>query len=346
MPQHAMILVTGGTGYIGSHTCVALMNAGYHVAILDNLCNSRIAVLNRLARLCPVRPDFVEGEVRDPSVLDSVFARYPISAVVHFAGLKAVGDSVKNPLAYYDNNVNGSVQLLRAMQRANVKTFVFSSTATVYAGPFDEALRESDRLGASQPYGHSKLVVEEILADLQSAEPDWRIACLRYFNPVGAHESGLIGESPLGAPNNLMPYLAQVASGMREFLNVWGNDYATPDGTGVRDYLHVMDLAEAHLAALHHLQTVTSLSTKPLTLNLGTGQGYSVLEVVHAFEQASGQKIARQFAPRRAGDIAQYWADPGLAKQVLGWQAKRGLQEMCADTWRWQLHSAKDGEPS
>lgn len=327
-----MILVTGGTGYIGSHTCVALAEAGHDLLILDNLCNSRADVVSRLETLCGKRPVFVEGDVRDAVVLDQVFDRHPITAVMHFAGLKAVGESVERPLEYYDNNVHGTLQLLGAMRRASVKTLVFSSSATVYGVSSSEPLREDFPRSAVNPYGRSKLIVEDILADLHRAEPDWRIARLRYFNPVGAHESGLIGEDPKGVPNNLMPFVAQVAAGRRAFLSVWGNDYPTADGTGVRDYIHVADLAEGHVAALDYLTRRGGL----LTVNLGTGKGYSVLDMVKAFERASQRAVAFKVGPRRDGDLAQYWADPSLARELLGWKSKRGLDQMCADTWRWQ----------
>lgn len=327
-----MILVTGGTGYIGSHTCVALAQAGHDLLILDNLCNSSAEVVDRLEQLCGKRPGFVEGDVRDRAVLDSVFARYPIKAVMHFAGLKAVGESVERPLEYYDNNVHGTLQLLDAMRRAKLATLVFSSSATVYGDPGSVPIGEDFPRSATNPYGRSKLIIEDILADLHRAEPHWRIARLRYFNPVGAHESGLIGENPRGIPNNLMPFIAQVAAGRREFLNVWGNDYPTPDGTGVRDYIHVADLAEGHVAAIDYLNRRGGL----LTVNLGTGQGYSVLDMVKAFEQASRRAIPYKVGSRRAGDVAQCWADPSLALELLDWKATRGLTEMCADAWRWQ----------
>lgn len=327
-----MILITGGTGYIGSHACVTLAEAGNDLLILDNLCNSRAEVINRLEQLCGRRPEFIEGDVRDSVTLDRIFARYPIAAVMHFAGLKAVGESVEKPLEYYDNNVHGTLQLLAAMRRASVKTLVFSSSATVYGDPASVPILESFPRSATNPYGRSKLIIEDVLADLHRAEPDWRIARLRYFNPVGAHQSGLIGEDPQGVPNNLMPFVAQVAAGRREFLNVWGNDYPTLDGTGVRDYIHVSDLAEGHGAALEYLRRRGGL----LTVNLGTGQGHSVLEMVRAFERASGRAIPYAIGPRRAGDIAQCWADPALAYELLGWKSKRGLDQMCADTWRWQ----------
>lgn len=328
-----MILVTGGTGFIGSHTCVALSQAGHDILILDNLSNSRASVVDRLEKLCAMRPGFVQGDVRDAALLDRVFAEHPIRAVIHFAGLKAVGESVEKPVAYYDNNVRGTLELLAAMGRAGVKSLVFSSSATVYGDPASVPIREDFPRSATNPYGRSKLMIEEILGDLHRAEPDWRIARLRYFNPVGAHESGLIGEEPQGIPNNLMPYIAQVAIGRLEFLKVYGNDYPTPDGTGVRDYIHVMDLADGHVAALNYLGATKGAL---LTVNLGTGRGYSVLEMAAAFERASGRPVPHRFAPRRPGDIAQCYADPGLAQELLGWRAKRGLEAMCADAWRWQ----------
>ncbi|MBK9350104.1 MAG: UDP-glucose 4-epimerase GalE [Sulfuritalea sp.] len=329
-----MILVTGGTGFIGSHACLALAQAGHELLILDNLCNSRADVVDRLQRICGRRPLFVEGDVRDSAVLDEVFDRHRVTAVMHFAGLKAVGESVARPLEYYDNNVHGTLQLLAAMRRAEVRTFVFSSSATVYSDREGHVYRESSPRDATNPYGRGKLIVEDILADLHLAEPAWRIARLRYFNPVGAHESGLIGEDPRGVPNNLMPFVAQVAAGRREFLNVWGNDYPTPDGTGVRDYIHVVDLAEGHVAALDYLTREGGL----LTVNLGAGRGHSVLEMIQAFEKASGRPVRYRIAERRAGDIAQFWADPSLAKMLLGWETKRGLDQMCADAWRWQQY--------
>jgi len=331
-----MILITGGIGFIGSHTCVVLANSGHELLLLDNLCNSKSSVLDRLTSLCGKRPNFVEADIRDAVVLDKIFAENRISAVIHFAGLKAVGESVQDPLRYFDNNVNGSVQLFSAMQRARVKTLVFSSSATVYGDqpvvPFVETMPTS----ATNAYGRSKLIIEDVLADLHRADPTWRIARLRYFNPVGAHPAGIIGEDPRGIPNNLLPVVAQVASGHLEYLNVWGNDYPTPDGTGVRDYIHVMDLAEGHLAALKALKPEGDL----LTVNLGTGRGYSVLEMVAKFEQVSGKSIPYKVAPRRAGDIAQVWADPTLAKVWLGWQTKRSIDEMCLDAWRWQQFAA------
>ncbi len=329
-----MILVTGGTGFIGSHACLALAQAGHELLILDNLCNSRADVVDRLQRICGRRPLFVEGDVRDSAVLDEVFDRHRVTAVMHFAGLKAVGESVARPIEYYENNVHGTLQLLAAMRRAEVRTFVFSSSATVYSDRDGHVYRESSPRDATNPYGRGKLIVEDILADLHLAEPAWRIARLRYFNPVGAHESGLIGEDPQGVPNNLMPFVAQVAAGRRDCLNVWGNDYPTPDGTGVRDYIHVVDLAEGHVAALDYLTREGGL----LTVNLGAGRGHSVLEMIQAFEKASGRPVRYRIAERRAGDIAQFWADPSLAKMLLGWETKRGLDQMCADAWRWQQY--------
>jgi UDP-glucose 4-epimerase len=326
------ILVTGGAGYIGSHTCVALAEAGHELVIFDNLCNSYAHVIERLKILCGQHLTFVEGDVRDSEALDGLFSLHSIDAVMHFAGLKAAEESIEKPLVYYDNNVSGSLALFKAMGRAGVKTLVFSSSAMVYGEPPSQPICEHFPRTASNPYGHSKLVIEEILAGLQAAEPDWRVARLRYFNPAGAHESGLIGEEPRGAPNNLMPYIAQVAEGKRAFLNVWGGDYPTPDGTGVRDYIHVCDLASGHVSALEYLQRDGGL----ITLNLGTGQGRSVLEMVAAFEEASGRPIPYRIGPRRSGDSAMSWADPTLAQQLLNWKTTRDPRQMCVDAWRWQ----------
>ena len=331
-----MILVTGGAGFIGSHTCVALAQAGIPHLILDNFGNSRRSVLERLGRITGVQPLFVEGDVRDADLLARVFAQHPIDGVIHFAALKAVGESVREPLRYYDNNVAGTVALLRAMQVADVRTLVFSSSATVYGEPATVPIREDFPLSATNPYGWTKLMMEQVLADVDAAEPgQWRIARLRYFNPVGAHESGLIGEDPQGEPGNLLPYVAQVAAGQRASLSVYGNDYPTPDGTGVRDYIHVCDLAEGHVAALRYLNKHPGL----LTVNLGTGRPVSVLEMVRAFEQASGRAVPYQLVARRPGDVAQCWADPALAQTLLGWSAQHGVDRMCQDAWRWQ-----DGE--
>lgn len=326
------ILVTGGAGFIGSHTCVALAAVGYVPVILDNLCNSDVRVLDRLTRIIGTTPRFIEGDVRDRDLLDKLFREHAISGVIHFAGLKAVGDSVADPITYYDNNVHGTFVLAAAMQAAGVRNLIFSSSATVYGDPDRSPIPEDAPLRPANPYGRSKLMVEEALSDLQRAHPDWRIALLRYFNPVGAHESGLIGEHPQGKPNNLMPFVCQVAVGLRDKLAVHGGDYPTPDGTGVRDYVHVMDLAEGHVAALRHAEQKPGL----LKLNLGTGQGASVLEVVNAFERASGRRIAYEIGPRRPGDVPAYWGDPSLAEATLGWRAQRDLDQMCADSWRWQ----------
>lgn len=330
----ATVLVTGGTGFIGSHTTVALQQAGYRVVILDNLHNSRAAVVDAIARITGARPDFIQGDVRDTDTLDQLFGQHDIAAVLHFAGLKAVGESVEMPLSYYDNNVHGSVALLQAMQRADVRTFVFSSSATVYGDPVELPITESHRRQATNPYGHTKLMVEDILQDLCNSEPGWRVARLRYFNPVGAHPSGLIGEAPQGIPNNLMPFVAQVAAGHRECVRVFGNDYNTPDGTGVRDYIHVMDLAEGHVRALDYCRRAAD--AKLLTVNLGTGKGNSVLEMIRAFERASSRPIPYEVVARRPGDIAACWADTRLAETTLGWRATRTIQDMCDDAWRWQ----------
>ena len=328
-----MILVTGGCGYIGSHLCVALAQAGEPYLVVDNFSNSRPSVLERVARITGQAPAFVEGDVRDVALLQQLFARHAISAVVHLAAFKAVGESVREPLMYYGNNVAGTVALLQAMRDAGVRSMVFSSSATVYGDPASLPIREDFPLSATNPYGWSKLMMEQVLADVAAAEPGlWRIARLRYFNPVGAHESGLIGEDPRGIPNNLLPYVAQVAAGQREALSVYGNDYPTVDGTGVRDYIHVCDLAEGHVAALRYLRQHPGL----LTVNLGTGRPVSVLEMVRGFEAASGRPVRYQIGPRRAGDVAACWADPGLAERLLGWRARRDVQAMCQDAWRWQ----------
>lgn len=327
-----MILVTGGAGYIGSHTCVALIESGHEVLVLDNLSNSKASAIDRIVQICGKRPLYVQGDVRDAALLDKLFGSYAISAVIHFAGLKAVGESVEKPLEYYDNNVQGTLNLLAAMKRADVKTLVFSSSATVYGNPQQLPIVESFPLSATNPYGRSKLMVEEILGDLYRAAPDWNIARLRYFNPVGAHASGLIGEDPKGIPNNLVPFISQVAVGMRDKLSVFGSDYPTVDGTGVRDYIHVTDLADGHIKALVYLNKNGGL----LTVNLGTGNGFSVLEVVRAFENASGKKIPYEIVARRDGDIAACWADPTLAKALLNWTATGTIEDMCKDSWNWQ----------
>lgn len=332
-----MILVTGGMGYIGSHTVVELLAAGEDLLILDNLSNSSPEVLERLFRITGRRPAFVQGDIRDASVLAQVFRDYPIDSVIHFAGLKAVGESVAQPIRYYDNNVVGSLRLFEAMAEAGIKTLVFSSSATVYGDPHTVPIREEFPLSATNPYGRSKLHIEAMLQDIAQSDPTWRIGLLRYFNPVGAHESGLIGEDPQGIPNNLMPYVTQVAVGRRAALSVFGNDYATPDGTGVRDYIHVVDLAKGHLAALQALRRETGI----LAVNLGTGRGYSVLEVVSAFENASQQAVPYQISPRRPGDVAACYADPSFALAKLGWQAEFDLDAMCRDAWRWQSMNPK-----
>lgn len=332
----ATILVTGGAGYIGSHACVSLLEAGYRVVVLDNLCVGRQEVLTRLQQITGVDIPFVHADIRDRKALDQLFSAHDITAVMHFAGLKAVGESVEKPLEYYDNNVNGTLVLLAAMEQAGVGRMIFSSSATVYGDPASVPIGEDFPLRATNPYGQSKLMIEDILADWQNANPQFSVARLRYFNPVGAHHSGLIGEDPQGIPNNLMPFVAQVAAGKRDKLAVFGDDYPTADGTGVRDYIHVTDLVEGHVAALEYI------TAKPgvLTVNLGTGRGNSVLEMVRAFEQASGRAIPYEVAGRRTGDIAECWADPALAQKLLGWQATRTLQQMCEDAWRWQQATA------
>ena len=329
------ILVTGGAGYIGSHTCVALTEAGYTPLVFDNLCNSSPESLARVGRITGTRPRLIEGDIRDSAALDAVFSGNDIAAVIHFAGLKAVGESVEKPLLYYDNNVGGTVTLLEAMRRANRGNIIFSSSATVYGDPASVPIREDFPLSATNAYGRSKLMIEEILGDLHRAEPHWRIARLRYFNPAGAHESGLIGEDPRGIPNNLMPYISQVAVGRLERLRIFGGDWPTVDGTGVRDYIHVMDLAEGHVAALRHLLGHDGM----FTVNLGTGQGYSVLQMVQAFGRGVGRELPYEIVARRPGDIAECWADPAAARRLLGWTARRGLDAICADAWRWQQNN-------
>ena len=334
------ILVTGGAGYIGSHTCVQLLQAGYELVVLDNLCNSSSESLRRVGQITGRSLHFIEGDIRDREGLDRLFEQHAIEAVIHFAGLKAVGESCQQPLCYYQNNVAGTLVLCEAMAAAGVKTLVFSSSATVYGDPASVPICEDFPTSATNPYGRSKLIIEEMLADLHAADREWRIARLRYFNPVGAHESGLIGEDPNGVPNNLLPYISQVAVGKLEQLSVFGGDYPTADGTGVRDYIHVVDLADGHLKALEALKEQGGL----LTCNLGTGQGYSVLEMIKAFEQASNRPVSYQIVARRPGDIAECFADPGFAAKTLGWRAERGLQKMMADGWRWQENNP-DGYP-
>jgi len=326
------VLLTGATGYIASHTWLALLAAGYRVVGLDNFSNSSPKVLERLARLSGQAPLFERADVNDAAALEAVFARHRPDAVVHFAAFKAVGESAEQPLAYYRNNVGGLLGTLEAMRRHGCSRIVFSSSATVYGMPESLPLREDAPLSALNPYGATKLMGETILRDLGAADPQWQTATLRYFNPVGAHESGLIGEDPRGIPNNLMPYVAQVAVGRRERVQVFGGDYATPDGTGVRDYIHVVDLAEGHVAALRFLLG----GRESITVNLGTGRGYSVLELVRAYEQASGRPIPYAIVARRPGDAAANYADPSLAQERLGWVARHDLQRMCEDSWRWQ----------
>ena len=328
------ILVTGGTGYIGSHTTLALLSAGYEVVVLDNLCNSSQESLQRVKRICGRSAWFIQGDIRDREFLDDLFSTHQIDAVLHFAGLKSVGESVQQPLDYYDNNVSGSLTLCQAMACAGVFRLVFSSSATVYGEPTQMPISEDFPTGVpTNPYGRSKLMVEELLKDLAHSDPRWSIALLRYFNPVGAHPSGLMGEDPNGVPNNLLPYVSQVAIGKLPQLAVFGADYPTPDGTGIRDYIHVVDLAEGHLKALQAISHKNGVNT----WNLGTGIGYSVLEMIRAFENASEKPVPFEIVDRRPGDIAECWADPSKAELELGWKTQRGLQEMMTDTWRWQL---------
>ena len=327
------VLVTGGAGYIGSHTCLELLHSGHQVTVIDNLANSSREALRRVEALSGRSLTFHEVDLLDLDALRTVFRQTPeATAVIHFAGLKAVGESVRIPLRYYQNNLNGTLNLCQVMAEQEVKVLVFSSSATVYGDPASVPIREDFPLSCTNPYGRTKLMIEEILRDLHRADPTWRIGLLRYFNPVGAHPSGRIGEDPGGIPNNLMPYIAQVAVGTLGELAVFGGDYPTPDGTGVRDYIHVVDLALGHLLALEKLVDTPGV----LTCNLGTGRGYSVLDMVRAFEAASGRAIPFRIVDRRSGDIAQCYADPSLARQELGWQATRDLGEMCADSWRWQ----------
>lgn len=326
------VFITGGAGYIGSHTCVELIQAGHQVSVFDNFCNSQPESLARVERITGQRPKLYQGDIRDADALTQALRDSQATSVIHFAGLKAVGESVQNPLAYYDNNVGGTLRLLQAMRACEVKALVFSSSATVYGDPQQLPIPESHPLSTTNPYGQTKLVIEEMLRDVYRSDASWRFAILRYFNPVGAHASGLIGEDPQGMPNNLMPFVAQVAVGRREFLNVWGDDYATADGTGVRDYIHVVDLALGHLKALERLENHAECEA----INLGTGVGYSVLDMVKAFEQACGKTLPYQVAPRRTGDIAACYANADKAQRLLGWRAERDLKAMCEDGWRWQ----------
>lgn len=331
MMKKNTILVTGGAGYIGSHTCIELLNSGFNLVVLDNLSNASKVSLLRVEQITNKTIAFFRGDIRNVKDIDQVFNQYQIDAVIHFAGLKAVGESVKKPLHYYENNVVGTINLLRVMTKYNCKKLVFSSSATVYGDPHSVPIQEHFPLSATNPYGRSKLIIEDILRDLYASDNSWSLALLRYFNPVGAHASGLIGEDPRGVPNNLMPYISQVAVGKQEKLNIFGGDYETKDGTGVRDYIHVVDLAKGHVKALEAIQ-------KPslITVNLGTGKGYSVLEMIKAFERVSGKKIPYEIVERRAGDIAQCYADPKLAKEKLNWSAQLTLEDMCKDTWSWQ----------
>ncbi len=329
------ILVTGGAGYIGTHTIVLLIEAGYEVVIFDNFCNASREAVKRVEKIVHQTIEIVEGDVRNRTDLHKVFEDHSIDAVIHFAGLKAVGESVEQPLKYYDNNVNGTAVLCEVMAAHGCKSIVFSSSATVYGDPHTTPILENFPLSATNPYGRSKLFVEEILRDLYISDPEWKVVLLRYFNPVGAHISGTMGEDPNGIPNNLMPFIAQTAVGKRKALSVFGDDYDTVDGTGVRDYIHVMDLADGHVKALNKIQSFDNV----MTINLGTGRGYSVLEMVKAFEKASGKAVPYCIAPRRAGDIATCYADPSYAKEVLGWEARKSIEEMCEDSWRWQSNN-------
>ena len=336
-----MILVTGGAGYIGSHTCVELLAAGYEVLVVDNFSNSKPEALCRVEEIAGRKlKAFYRADIRDKAALREIFKAHSIDAVIHFAALKAVGESVAKPLMYYDNNIAGTVALAEVMAEAGVKSLVFSSSATVYGDPASVPIREDFPTGPTNPYGRTKWMMEFVLSDLAAADPEWRVALLRYFNPVGAHASGRIGEDPNGLPNNLMPYVSQVAVGRLPQLRVFGGDYPTPDGTGVRDYIHVVDLAVGHVAAVRRLTERPGV----LTVNLGTGRGYSVIEVVKAFEKASGRPVPFEIVARRPGDVAQCYAEPGLAERELGWRAARGIDEMCADAWRWQS-SNPEGYP-
>jgi UDP-glucose 4-epimerase len=329
------ILITGGTGYIGSHAVVALIAAGYNPVIADNLSNSKISVLERIAEITKKKTPFYKIDLLDGIALDKVFQKHPISSVIHFAGLKAVGESVREPLRYYENNIHGAISLCSVMSKRGVKKIIFSSSASIYGESSIVPVKESYPPAPTNPYAHSKLIIEDILRDIHIADPSWQIAILRYFNPVGAHESGRIGEDPQGIPNNLMPYISKVAVGSLKRINVFGNDYPTSDGTGVRDYIHIMDLVEGHIAALKKMEKAISYK-KPLVINLGTGRGYSVMEMILAFEKVSGKKIPYRITKRRPGDISSCYADTSLAQKLLKWKAKRSLADMCADAWRWQ----------
>jgi len=332
------VLVTGGAGYIGSHTCVELLNEGYGVVVVDNLCNSNPESLNRVEELTGKKVKFYEGDVRDEALMRKIFAENELHCVIHFAGLKAVGESVAMPWEYYDNNLNSTLVLTKVMKEVGMKNIIFSSSATVYTGDNEMPLRENSRTGhCTNPYGWTKYMTEQILSGMANADKEWGIVLLRYFNPIGAHESGRIGEDPRGIPNNLMPYITQVAVGRREKLSVFGNDYDTPDGTGVRDYIHVVDLARGHVAAVKYV-----LQNKGCDVfNLGTGTGYSVLDMVNTFESANGVKVPYQITDRRPGDLAVCYADPAKSAEVLGWKATKNLTDMCRDSWRWQSQNPK-----
>lgn len=336
--SESTILVTGGTGYIGSHTVVALIAAGFNPVIVDNLSNSKASVLDRIKKITGKRPPFYKLDMRNRAALNKVFQKHQIASVIHFAGLKAVGESVAEPLRYYENNIQSTITLCNVMAKHGVKKIIFSSSASVYGQASGIPIREDSAPAPTNPYARSKWIIEQILQDVYIADPGWRMVLLRYFNPVGAHESGQMGEDPRGIPNNLMPYISQVAVGRRNKINVFGNDYPTSDGTGVRDYIHVMDLAEGHIAALKKMEKKTLWKSKqnPIIINLGTGRGYTVMEIIQAFSKASGKKIPYRITKRRPGDIAACYADITLAGKLLGWKAKRSLLDMCADAWRWQ----------
>ena len=327
------ILVTGGAGFIGSHTCVELLNAGYEVVVLDNLVNASEKSLERVKAITGKEVTFYKGDILDRTILNEIFEKEKIDSCIHFAGLKAVGESVQKPWEYYNNNISGTLTLVDVMRQHNCKNIIFSSSATVYGDPAEIPITENCPKGqCTNPYGWTKSMLEQVLMDIQKADPEWNVILLRYFNPIGAHKSGLIGENPNGIPNNLMPYIAQTAAGRREYLSVFGNDYPTPDGTGVRDYLHVVDLARGHVAAMDYMAERKGV----FVFNLGTGHGYSVLDMVHAFEKATGKKIPYKIAPRRAGDVAEVYCDPGKAERELGWKAEHTLEDMCRDSWNWQ----------
>lgn len=336
------ILITGGLGYIGSHTSVVSLEAGHDMAILDNLCNSNKVVLEQITLITGKKPSFYEGDIRDSNFLKTVFADFQPDAVIHFAGLKSVSESIEEPGKYYDNNVAGTLALLMAMQDSNVKKLVFSSTANLYGNSNTIPLIETASVNPNNPYGRSKLMIETILHDWAAANPDWYVACLRYFNPVGAHKSGLIGENPLNIPSNLMPMITQVACGIQKKLTIFGQDYETPDGTGVRDFIHVMDLAESHLATLNYLSGLNHISNKFFVANIGTGKGTSVLELVLAFMKYTGVAVSYEFLPRRTGDIGVSYADVSFAEQIIGWKARFALEDMCRDAWQWELKNVKN----